>query len=156
MINFIIKSRYRKLIDTSKLERAVNAVFDHIKPNPQLGISVKITDGVEIRRLNKQYRGYDESTDVLSFNNEFIDLETGEQYLGDIVISYPTAKFQAEVDNHTVNDELELLVIHGCLHLFGYDHASEVDQKSMEELQKKLLFGLNNPIINIGDSAHGT
>ena len=79
--------------------------------------------------LNKIYRGIDETTDVLSFNNEYVDLDSGVEYLGDIFISYPKTKEQAEIEGHRADQELELLIVHGFLHLLGYDH----DEKSKKK-----------------------
>jgi len=87
-----------------------------------------------------------EVTDVLSFENAFIDPETGETYLGDILISCETAKRQADNRGLELMDELEMLLVHGILHLAGMDHASTPEWQEMSALQDEILAQLNNPI----------
>jgi probable rRNA maturation factor len=97
------------------------------------------------RVLNNQYLGIDAPTDVLSFPAGEIDPETGRPYLGDVVISLPRAMDQAVQRGHTVAAELQLLVVHGVLHLLGYDHGSPREKHRMWKLQGKILaeLGLN-------------
>lgn len=97
-------------------------------------ISLLMTDDEVIREYNNQYRGKDRPTDVLSFPME------EENILGDIAISYDTAKRQAEENEINVDREIAFLFIHGLLHLLGYDHeTSEEDEKEMFDLQEKIL-----------------
>ncbi|GIM44754.1 endoribonuclease YbeY [Collibacillus ludicampi] len=114
-------------------------------------VAVTIVDDETIRELNRTYRNKDASTDVLSFAmNESIedepdivydDLEDEieEQPLGDIVISLPTAIRQAEEYGHSLERELAFLAIHGFLHLLGYDHMNEEDEKEMFSRQRAIL-----------------
>lgn len=97
-------------------------------------ISLLMTDDEVIREYNNQYRGKDRPTDVLSFPME------EENILGDIAISYDTAKRQAEENEINADREIAFLFIHGLLHLLGYDHeTSEEDEKEMFDLQEKIL-----------------
>ncbi len=100
--------------------------------------SIILTNDEEIRKLNQKYRKINKPTDVLSFpinanNNLPINL------LGDIYISVPMMKKQAKDYNTGEKRELSFLVIHGLLHLLGYDHINEDDKKKMRELEKELL-----------------
>lgn len=146
MAEFIIKKRFQKFIDHSHLDTVVDVIFQEMKMSPTTELSVLITDNTEIRSMNKQYRGIDQPTDVLSFSNDYIDLETGRRYLGDIAISFPTVEKQAKNEGHSLSQELELLLVHGCLHLMGYDHDDQDSKQSMWEIQQRILIRLNNPI----------
>jgi len=98
-------------------------------------IVIKLGDAEEGRQLNNKYRKKDYPTDVLSFPfNE--ELPEG-YYLGDIFICYPVAKEQAQEQHITIEEELLTLMIHGILHLSGYDH--ETDKGKMTELQEQLV-----------------
>ena len=103
--------------------------------------NIIIVDNEKIHELNKTYRNIDRETDVISFaledDKSFIDLDV--RILGDIYISIDKAKEQAENYNHSLLRELSFLSIHGLLHLLGYDHMNEEDEKVMFNLQKELL-----------------
>ena len=103
--------------------------------------SVIIIDNDYIHNLNKTYRGIDRPTDVITFaleDNKVIDVPEGRM-LGDIYISYDKAIEQAEEYKHSLKRELCFLTVHGILHLLGYDHMNEEDEKKMFKLQKELL-----------------
>lgn len=93
----------------------------------------------EMQALNKQYRELDSTTDVLSFNLDYFDPQLEKQYLGDIVISLPNAYLQAQQHHQTLEDEITFLLIHGLLHLKGYDHADVDQEKSMFSLQENIF-----------------
>ncbi len=151
MINIIIRPPFDKLIDKDRLEYVAQTVLAETGQTKKGDISLIITDDTEIQRLNKSFRGINQPTDVLSFSNEYLDLDTGIPYLGEIIISYPTAESQAIQLDNLVSHELELLLIHGCLHLLGYDHANELEKKTMWQFQKRLLEHLQNPIRDFQD-----
>ena len=92
-------------------------------------LGVRFVGDREMRRVNRQFRGMDKTTDVLSFPGE-------DGHLGDILISIPTARRQAETAGHGVNREVKVLLLHGILHCLGYDH--ETDQGEMERLERRL------------------
>ena len=106
--------------------------------------SVCLTDDEEVRVLNARFRGMDKPTDVLSFpaeaeDDEFPSPEPAAApgaYLGDIVISLDTAARQAAALGHDLDQEVRILILHGLLHLAGYDH--ETDQGEMRELESQL------------------
>ncbi|MGG6431191.1 rRNA maturation RNase YbeY [Anoxybacillus sp. D401a] len=114
-------------------------------------VSITFVDNEKIREMNRDYRGKDQPTDVISFALE----EMGEEeieivgvdvppMLGDIIISVPKAREQAEEYGHSFMRELGFLAVHGFLHLLGYDHETEEEEKEMFTKQEQLLqqFGL--------------
>jgi len=89
----------------------------------------------EIRALNRQYRGRDEPTDVLSFSQSGgPEFPAGAPSLGDVVISVETARRQAAAAGHSLAQEAEWLLLHGTLHLLGYDHPTDADARRMDSL----------------------
>jgi probable rRNA maturation factor len=104
-------------------------------------VSVLLTDDEAISGLNRDYRGVDASTDVLAFSQlegeEFG--ADGESVLGDVVISVETATRQAQEHGHGLDDEMDLLLVHGLLHLLGYDHEKPEEEKRMFARQDELL-----------------
>jgi probable rRNA maturation factor len=95
--------------------------------------------GSEIQRLNKKFRGVDKVTDVLSFPDGDINPETGKKFLGDILICRAVANRQAKLYGQPAEREIAFLTIHGLLHLFGFDHENETDEKIMREKQRAVL-----------------
>ncbi|TYS59229.1 rRNA maturation RNase YbeY [Sutcliffiella horikoshii] len=110
-------------------------------------LSVTFVDNDRIQEINREYRDKDRPTDVISFAME--ELGEGEieihyeeeapRMLGDIIISIPKAEEQAEEYGHSVKRELGFLALHGLLHLLGYDHENETDEKIMFDKQKEIL-----------------
>ena len=145
-----IKSRQaiRKELDLKRLQRAGSIACNLLGFDTQPEITLQLTDDRTIREFNHQYRGIDEATDVLSFENSFIDPENGEMYLGDILISYETARRQADARGLEIMAEIEMLLVHGILHQAGMDHASRCEWEKMSALQDAILKELNNPIRN--------
>jgi probable rRNA maturation factor len=103
------------------------------------GLTILITGDEQVRDLNHRFLGIDSTTDVLSFTTGETDPDSGELYLGDVIVSYPRAQAQAQAGGHPVAEELELLVVHGILHLIGYDHAEPDAKRRMWELQGSIL-----------------
>ena len=106
-------------------------------------MGIVFTDDLEIKKLNKTYRGKDQSTDVLSFSLQEASCDkTISPFLGDIVISLQTAKRQAKEYKFTIAEEVLRLIIHGTLHLCGYEHESVSNKKAqkMFKLQERLWF----------------
>ena len=136
----------RKELDLKRLEKAASTAFRLLGFETQPEITLQVTDDRTIQKFNLQYRDIDEVTDVLSFENAFTDPESGEMYLGDILISYETAKRQAEARGLEMMAELEMLLVHGILHLAGMDHATSSEWQEMSALQDAILTELNNPI----------
>lgn len=107
--------------------------------NQEMELTIVLTDDTEVHELNRQYRQVDAPTDVLSFPVGETDLDSGNFYLGDIVLSVPRAAQQAQAEGRLVEDELRLLVVHGVLHLLGYDHADDAEQAEMWAEQAAIL-----------------
>ncbi|MBA4542630.1 rRNA maturation RNase YbeY [Thermoactinomyces sp. CICC 10521] len=128
----------------SSLEKALQAAAD-FEELPPVEVAVTIVDNEKIHQLNREYRGIDRPTDVLSFplwepDEEWvIDEEEEGVMLGDIVISLPKAKEQAAEYGHTLARELGFLAVHGFLHLLGYDHETEQEEKEMFSRQEEIL-----------------
>jgi len=126
-------------IDPLLLQRAAREVMDYIGGDMDVDITIILTDDAQIHELNKQYRGIDAPTDVLSFPSGDTDPDSNRLYLGDVVISYPRAQAQAEAGGHLVEAELQLLVVHGVLHLTGYDHVEGQGKSRMRAAQAEIL-----------------
>jgi rRNA maturation RNase YbeY len=99
-------------------------------------ISILLTGDAEIHELNKNYRGKDRSTDVLSFPADLEPQRSVSPSLGDIVISLETAQRQAQKLKHSLEDEAVRLLIHGILHLLGYDHEN-VSRQNAQEMRRR-------------------
>lgn len=135
------------------IENAVKAALDFEKVEQGCDVCIILTDDESIRELNLEHREIDRATDVLSFpmltlspgekievNPLELDAETGTVMLGDIVISLERAKAQAEEYGHSEEREVSFLVVHGILHLLGYDHElSEEDEKLHFGRQEEIL-----------------
>ena len=111
--------------------------------NPESEVSIVLTDDFNILQLNSHYRGINKATDVLSFvqaeGDISFDTDMDEYVLGDVIISVETARKKAKANKADVQDEVELLLTHGILHLLGYDHAKIKDEKIMFARQQELL-----------------
>jgi len=128
------------------LERAVNAALENQSESLDSELTIVLTDDAQIQDLNRDYLGIDAPTDVLSFPASETDPETGAHYIGDIIISMPYAAKSAETAGHPLESEVQLLVVHGVLHLLGHDHAKTNEKKRMWKAQAEILetLGLGN------------
>ncbi len=137
-----------RIIPEKRLIAAVAWVFDAHDMLPETGLTIVIGDDEGIRQLNTQFRQVDAPTDVLSFPAD-PDGDAGEDidYLGDLVLALPYIERQADAEQHSVDDELTLAVIHGALHLLGYDHDNEEKQAEMWEVQAEALAALGAEIV---------
>lgn len=126
------------------VEAAARSTLERIQA-PAGELTVQITDEHAIRELNRQFRGEDRPTDVLSFPDGASDPETSMRYHGDVVIALPLARMQADTAGHSLRKELSLLTIHGVLHLFGHDHETAEARKQMWALQREILKALGFP-----------
>ena len=121
------------------LERAVQAALTHGSASLDSELSIVLTDDARLRQLNRDYLGIDAPTDVLSFPASETDPETGARYIGDILISIPRAGAQADAAGHALESEVQLLVVHGVLHLLGHDHAEAEEKARMWKAQAEIL-----------------
>ena len=135
-----IESEYS--IPGDLLERAARAALTHESESEDSDLSIVLADNAQLQELNLNYLGIDAPTDVLSFPASETDPETGARYLGDILISVPRAQSQAEAAGHPLESEVQLLVVHGVLHLLGYDHAEPEEKARMWQAQAEILESL--------------
>lgn len=147
MINILVAEEIHpatlpELQDMAFVEHAVNLTLRLASQPQDANVTIVIAGDDQLQELNKQFLDIDAPTDVLSFPADEIDPETGEPYLGDVVISYARAAAQAAAGGHSVLDELQLLVVHGVLHLLGHDHASVDEKAHMWAVQKQALVEL--------------
>ncbi len=132
-----IRSALEVLLPERLMEDAAAAALE--QENAQGDITIVLTDDSQLRELNRDYLGIDAPTDVLSFPASETDPETGARYLGDIAISFSRASEQAQTSGHALEAEIQLLVVHGTLHLLGYDHARAEEKRRMWAAQAEVL-----------------
>lgn len=130
-------------LDSAALQTAVTAALAR-EGAPAGEVTLLLADDARLRELNRQFRGVDAPTDVLSFPaGEDVPSLPGEPpYLGDIAISVPYAARQAAAAGHSLAAELQLLAIHGALHLLGHDHGTPGEKARMWAVQAAILEGL--------------
>jgi probable rRNA maturation factor len=130
-------------LNQGKIKGIIKKVLQHLKADEETEISVLFTNDKFIKTLNNKYRGIDKPTDVLSFSLQEGVVKSPEiesdKLLGDIIISVETAQRQADNLNHSMERELTVLLIHGLLHLTGYDHEKGTDYKIMREKENEIL-----------------
>ena len=138
------------LDDLYYLDTIAERVFGILELDPDSELAIVIaTDGF-VRQLNSQHRGIDKTTDVLSFPSDPLPPEIAAEetpYLGDLIAAYHYTLQQASHHDHRPQDEFALLVVHGILHLIGYDHNTQSDQTKMWEQQAAILEQLDINII---------
>jgi probable rRNA maturation factor len=147
MIFVEIDDQYRDLVPRELLQEAAQITLQLSYQVEIPSLSIKITGEKEIQALNASYRGIDKATDVLAFEGDYFDPDLESQYLGDVVISYPQAANQALKRGHRIPSELQLLVIHGVLHLLGYDHDTPEDKEEMWTYQNQILNALGLDLV---------
>ncbi len=152
-IDVQVFDEFANVVSEGQVLEAVSAALESESCDPNTHVSVVIADDEVVRELNRRHRGLDENTDVLSFSftheGEYygeeqrdkseteIDFvlppsESDDTSLGEIIISYPQTCRQAEQAGHPVGQELTVLLVHGVLHLLGYDHEEPDDEAVMK------------------------
>jgi probable rRNA maturation factor len=121
------------------VQAAAQAALTYASAPDKAELTIVLTSDDQLRQLNLQFLGEDSPTDVLSFPAGITDPDTGKHYLGDILISVPRALIQAQANNQSGEEEIKLLVVHGVLHLLGYDHAEAEEHERMWALQSAIL-----------------
>ncbi|MBI5297495.1 MAG: rRNA maturation RNase YbeY [Chloroflexi bacterium] len=139
------------LIEPEIVERAVAVALNHQAVEDDADLTVVLTDDEQLQDLNREFRDIDAPTDVLSFPASESDPETGRRYLGDVLISVQRAEEQAAAGGHPLEAELQLLVVHGVLHLLGHDHAEDKDKLRMWAAQAQILARLGLANIKISE-----
>lgn len=136
MLKIEINRQTGTRLQKKRIEKIIKAVLGKIGVS-DAEISVAFVGGQEIKKLNCQYRGKNKVTDVLSFRYQDKPLQ------GEIIICYPKAAHQAKERGSKTDDEIKLLLVHGLLHIRGYDHEKSLSQaKRMENLQNKIIKSL--------------
>ncbi|MCI0520271.1 MAG: rRNA maturation RNase YbeY [Chloroflexi bacterium] len=139
------------LTDSATLEGAALAALQDGGAPPNAALSLVVDDDARLQALNSQFLGVDAPTDVLSFPSGEEDPDSGERYLGDVILSYPRAAAQAAAGGHSVQDELTLLAVHGALHLLGHDHAEPAEKAAMWAAQARILTALGCAAIPVDE-----
>ena len=143
----IINNEQDKIEYDLVMEKKIKSVLEQAAAVYELDtaceVGITLVDNEEIRQINAEYRQIDSATDVLSFaldeGEEFPVLPGEEHLLGDIIVSLERAQEQALEYGHSLERELAYLLIHGFLHLLGYDHMQEADKKVMREQEERVL-----------------
>lgn len=153
-ISILIEPAFRGRLDRAALRRLAVRVLKAEGVAPPAEVGLVVSDDETVRDLNRRYLGLDEPTDVLSFGHEvadepfgrlrtepFVTPPDGVRHLGEVILSYPTAERQAREAGRSVQEEAAHLVVHGLLHLLGYDHEDPKDKRRMRAREESLLGG---------------
>jgi len=143
LVEVQVDAEIARQVDAADLRAAAVAALDS-EGQTKGEMTVVVTDDAQVQELNARYRGVDAVTDVLAFptrgpEERFVEGPEAANYLGDVVIAYPRAAAQAEAAGHSVADELRLLVVHGTLHLLGYDDVTPEERATMWARQEEIL-----------------
>jgi len=135
-----VARRVKAPVSDAWIKKAIEAALGGAKAKGVSEVGVVFVSDVEMMRLNVAYRGKRKTTDVLSFGNDGAWAAAGDHgVLGDIIISVAQADRQAKTAGKPLRNELAMLLVHGTLHLLGYDHETVKDEKIMFPLQKRIL-----------------
>jgi probable rRNA maturation factor len=146
-IGIQVEEKFRGLVDGGGVRKIVRQILKAEGVAPPYEVSLVFTDSETVKQLNRDYREVDEPTDVLAFcmlpqkgvGDSFAYPPDGVTHLGEVIISCPQALEQARGQGHSPKRELALLIIHGILHLLGYDHEEPEEESKMREKERQLL-----------------
>ena len=152
-INVLIEEGYEGYLEVSWLQSVAEQALVAQDADFRVELGLVITNQERVQQLNESYLGRDEPTDVLAFSMLPEPLTTGESeasspfaqppdgvlHLGEVIISYPQAVIQAEEHRHSVKREIAILIIHGVLHLLGYEHDKPELERQMKAREKGIL-----------------
>lgn len=145
-ISVEIDSRFAGCLKKKWLKSIVDRTLRLQETGSEAEVSLIVTGQKQIHELNKAYLEEDRPTDVLSFpmmdtlsKVGFVTAPDGKKHLGEVIVSFPQAVLQAEEHGHSVEREISILVVHGILHLLGYDHAEAVETTEMQAREKEIL-----------------
>ncbi|KAA0560541.1 rRNA maturation RNase YbeY [Rossellomorea aquimaris] len=146
LIDFIDETEKLSAEETNLVKNILNFAAQKEEVEDDSEVSVTFVTNGRIQEINREYRHKDQPTDVISFaleelGEDEVEIVGGQipRVLGDIIISIDRAKEQAEEYNHSFSRELGFLALHGFLHLLGYDHMEETEEKKMFQRQKDIL-----------------
>jgi probable rRNA maturation factor len=131
----IINNQRKVAIDTKVFNQFLNNLFESVEEAQRKPAAIAFVSDRKMRQLNKEFRGKDKTTDVLSFPFEADEFDTGEDFLGDIVISLEQAARQSAENGFDLATEIKQLILHGILHLCGYDHETDDGEMNRRELE---------------------
>jgi probable rRNA maturation factor len=138
-----IDQEYQGQVSAETLRRAALAAVEHAGQDEPYEVAIVVTGDEALQELSSRFLGADRPTDVLAFPDDtrgpFVGAPGHPRYLGDVVVSLPRAEAQAREASHDLEAELQLLVIHGVLHLLGYDDVTEEDRSAMWSAQRTIL-----------------
>jgi probable rRNA maturation factor len=146
------------------VERAARAALAGARASGPIEVSFLLANDARVRRLNRDFRGQDKPTNVLSFPVEEREAMpapeesgTGPRLLGDVVFAFETLEREAAAQSKPLSDHLSHLAVHGVLHLLGYDHGATHEANRMEHLEARVLAGLGiaDPYARVGQEAGG-
>jgi probable rRNA maturation factor len=155
-INILIEEGLEVDLDAEWLQEIMEQPLTAEKVPSNAEISLVITGQERIRELNRDYRGLDQPTDVLSFSLSeqkdevpapFIGPPDGVLHLGEVIISYPQALIQSLENSHSIKKEMAVLIVHGVLHILGYDHEKPEMEPAMRAREKEILESLEKELI---------
>ena len=151
MIDINASKDFKGKFERSLIMNAAKVTLAYLSQPVTSSLSILITTDQHIQELNQEYRKVDHPTDVLAFPAGHSNPEDGTTYLGDVIISYPRAASQAKERGHQTIEEIQLLVIHGILHLLAFDHVDQEDKQQMWTAKRNILDQLKiDPLILSG------
>lgn len=139
MITLVILEGYQSQVNADLIEKTAYTTLIHQTTHQDSEMTIVVTSDEQLHALNRQYLDIDAPTDVLAFPADFTDPDNEIPYLGDVLISFPRAVFQASAAGHAVMAEIQLLVVHGVLHLLGHDHAESSEKAKMWSAQGEII-----------------
>jgi probable rRNA maturation factor len=159
-INILIEAGLEESLKLNWLQRMAKLVLTSQNADPKIELGLVITNQERIKQLNRNYLGKDEPTDVLAFSmlptplitgksepySSFAQPPDGVLHLGEVIISYPQAVIQSEEQGHSTNREIAILIIHGILHLMGYDHDEPELERQMTAKTEEILRGIEGKL----------
>ena len=150
-MTLLIKNFTNQKLNQKYLDKITEKTLENVKFKKLVEISLVVIGEKRIRSLNKKYRGIDKVTDVLSFGNDavnkivknktvkFVNPPDGVARLGEVFICYPQVAKQAKRKKHSVKKEMTILLIHGILHLLGYEHKGDYEKSEMKIKEMEIL-----------------
>lgn len=123
----------------AEVKQIVSSAEKILKISKEFNIGVRVTSEAKSRELNNKYGGHDYATDVLSFNYQDGPASPIKDKQGDVVISYEHVHKQAQNAHTSASTELALLVLHGVLHIVGFDHQTDAQSENLEQLQSQIM-----------------
>ena len=147
-VSIQVEAPFAGLVDEDWAREVVITTLATVGIQTPAEIGLVIAGDATVHELNRSYRGIDDTTDVLSFalceegdreSEGFVMPPDATLHLGEVIISWPRAKLQAEEQHHPLEQELALLITHGTLHLLGYDHIEPEGQQRMKALEARVL-----------------